>query len=185
MTTGACAGTQPVVSESYDEVLFTGPSPAFAGLLAKRRPGHVPGPNPHAQYWNKFDDTDDLEAIRAARRFVAREMEGTLLLLRAAWATVRHSHLGGCSTRQTSRPGCLKRRDKFMSTSRTSLGSGEQPYERVHGRPYLVLCACLGAPAPAGREQQRRGRALCEAAMLWRDYQRALCAYAGIGSMRV
>lgn len=94
MTTGACAGTQPVVSESYDEVLFTGPSPAFADLLAKRRPGHVPGPNPHAQYWNKFDDTDDLEAIRAARRFVAREMEGTLLLLRAAWATVRHSHPG-------------------------------------------------------------------------------------------
>jgi len=72
----ACLHKQPVVSEFYDEALFTAPPPAFAAILEKRVPSHVAGPHPSAAHWKSFDDTEDLNAIKAARAFVAREIEG-------------------------------------------------------------------------------------------------------------
>eukprot|EP00753_Platysulcus_tardus_P016498 PLAT5775.2.p1 GENE.PLAT5775.2~~PLAT5775.2.p1 ORF type:complete len:247 (-),score=46.11 PLAT5775.2:183-893(-) len=64
------ATKRPVVSETYDEVVFRAPSPALRERLLRGPERTVP----RAPHLTNFSEGSDLERLLAARAFVAREI---------------------------------------------------------------------------------------------------------------
>jgi len=57
---------KPVVSENYDEIVFTEPTRAFSQKLLAGPTVEAP-PHPHAEFFTTFSEAEDLRALNAAR----------------------------------------------------------------------------------------------------------------------
>jgi YEATS domain-containing protein 4 len=71
------ANRKPVVSETYDEIVFAEPTSQFRQLLLSCVPPLVPPAvaNPLAEYWTHFEEEKDIIAITGAQQHIQRELD--------------------------------------------------------------------------------------------------------------
>ena len=70
----AAAPERPVLSESFDEVVFNEPTPEALSVLRRGPLGDAP-PYPHQEHLSLFSAEADLAAIRAARQWVREKLD--------------------------------------------------------------------------------------------------------------
>jgi len=66
--------TKPVVSETYEEIVFQHPSAEFSEKLLALQNALCP-PHNLSPHWRSFSDEADLDAIQKAHEFVKEELE--------------------------------------------------------------------------------------------------------------
>lgn len=71
--------TVPVVSEKYDEVVFTNPKIEFHNLLLSGSKDKIPYPlsreTKNIEYFRVYGDEDDVQTMLAAKRFLDEELK--------------------------------------------------------------------------------------------------------------
>ena len=84
----------PVISERYDEVVFTDPHESFFRLLAAGQQAPLPG-HPYQQLFYRFSDASNLQQLAAARDYVHTELEEVKERILRAEAQIKTLESGG------------------------------------------------------------------------------------------